>query len=172
MIAATNADLKEEIKASRFREDLYYRVNVVSFVMPPLRDRKEDIPLLSAAFLERFASREGKDLHGIDEDAMEMLVGYDWPGNVRQLENKIERGVVVSMGDRLSRKALPPRLLEYERSGKAGTRVLEGDCLLADVEKVAVDATLRRYGGNKSRAARTLGISRKLLYSKIRECGL
>jgi DNA-binding NtrC family response regulator len=172
MVAATNRSLEEQIGTGRFREDLYYRINVVSFVMPPLRDRKEDVPLLSAAFLEKFASREGRVLHGIDEDAMDLLVQYDWPGNVRQLENVIERGVVVAMGDRFSRKDLPPHLQEGKRAAAAKTQVLEGDCLLADVEKVAVEATMRRHGGNKSRAARTLGISRKLLYSKMREYSL
>jgi two-component system response regulator HydG len=172
LVAATNISLEEQIGAGRFREDLYYRVNVVSIVMPPLRDRKDDVPLLSAAFLEKFASREGKALHGIDEDAMELLVRYAWPGNVRQLENIIERGVVVAMGERLSRKDLPPHLQEETADAAARTQALEGDCLLADVEKVAVEATLRRHEGNKSGAARTLGISRKLLYSKIREYGL
>jgi DNA-binding NtrC family response regulator len=172
LVAATNNSLEEQIGAGRFREDLYYRINVVSITMPPLRDKKEDVPLLSAAFLEKFASREGKVIHGIDEGAMDLLVRYDWPGNVRQLENIIERGVVVAMGDRLSERDLPPHLQEGTRAAVAKTQVLEGDCPLADVEKVVVEATLRRHGGNKSRAAQTLGISRKLLYSKIREYDL
>jgi len=169
MIAATNSSLEEEVREGRFREDLYYRINVVSFTMPPLRERREDIPLLAAAFLEKYATREDKAIGGIDEEVLERLGSYDWPGNVRELENVIERGVVVAERERLTLADLPPRLREGAGRQRGGESLLEGDALLSDIEKEAVAATLSRHEGNKSQAARTLGISRKLLYSLIRK---
>lgn len=172
MIAATNCSLEDEVRDGRFREDLYYRINVISFTMPPLRERREDIPLLAAAFLERYAVREDRAMHGIDDEALDLLGSHDWPGNVRELENAIERGVVIAAGERLTAADLPPRL-SGERHGAGSSRLnLEGDAPLAEIEKEAVAATMARHGGNKSRAARTLGISRKLLYSMIRKYGL
>jgi two-component system NtrC family response regulator/two-component system response regulator HydG len=169
MIAATNADLKEEIKASRFREDLYYRVNVVNFTMPPLRERREDIPLLAASFLEKYSRREGKRISGLSEECLGQLMKHDWPGNVRELQNVIERGVVVSQGDCLEADDLPACLRGGNGRQPPAADVLEGDHRLADIERMVIEATLRRHEHNKSRTARVLGISRKLLYSKIRE---
>jgi two-component system response regulator HydG len=172
MVAATNSSLEEEVKEGRFREDLYYRINVVSFTMPPLRERREDIPLLSSAFLEKYAAREGKDIVGIDDRALEQLARYGWPGNVRELENVIERGVVVAERDRLTTADLPPGVCEEPGRRLGAASLLEGEAPLSEIEKEAVAATLARHEGNKSRAARTLGISRKLLYSMIRRYGL
>jgi DNA-binding NtrC family response regulator len=172
MIAAKNRSLEDEVKEGSFREDLYYRVNVISFTMPPLRERLEDIPLLSAAFLDRYAAREGKCVQGIEREALEQLGRYEWPGNVRELENVIERGVVVASGERLTTADLPSHLSGEKRSPGLSRLLLEGTSPLSDIEREAVAATLSRHGGNKSRTAQTLGISRKFLYSMIRKYGL
>jgi DNA-binding NtrC family response regulator len=110
VIAATHRDLKAEVAAGRFREDLFYRLNVIPVVLPPLRERREDIPLLASFFLERFARREGKSFQGISGAALERLAAHDWPGNERELENAIERGVVVALGPLLEAADLPPHL--------------------------------------------------------------
>jgi DNA-binding NtrC family response regulator len=172
MIAASNRSLEEEVQEGRFREDLYYRVNVISFTLPPLREKKDDIPLLAAYFLEQYALREGKKIGGVAEDALELLMEHDWPGNVRELENVIERGVVVSVGDRLSVADLPPPMQRHRKALPETTDLLEGSRTLAEIEKLVMTATMERHEGNKSQVARVLGISRKLLYSKMREYGL
>jgi transcriptional regulator with PAS, ATPase and Fis domain len=172
LVAATNRRLDEEVKAGRFREDLFYRVNVMDVTMPPLRGRREDVPLLAAFFLERFARREGKALRGIAAAALERLVAHDWPGNVRELENAIERGVVVARGPFLEVADLPPHLLPAGAAAVPAPDFAGRDVTLAEVEKALVAAAMERHGGNKSQAARALGISRKLLYSKLREHGL
>jgi two-component system response regulator HydG len=172
LVAATNRRLDEEVKAGRFREDLYYRVNVIPLAVPPLRARREDIPLLSASFLERFARREAKQLQGIAAAALERLVAHDWPGNVRELENAIEHGVVVARGPFLEVVDLPPHLRPAVAPAAPVPDFAAREMTLAEVEKALIAATMARYGGNKSQAARALGISRKLLYSKLREHGL
>ena len=172
LVAATNRTLVEEVKAGRFREDLYYRINVIEVALPPLRARREDIPLLAAFFLERFALREGKAFAGISGAALERLSAHDWPGNVRELENAIERGVVVGRGPLLEAADLPAQLRAAAACEQQLGYLAGSDCTLADVEKAVVAAAMARHGGNKSQAARALGISRKLLYSKLREYGL
>jgi two-component system response regulator HydG len=172
LVAATNRRLEEEVKAGRFREDLFYRVNVMDVAMPPLRERREDIPLLAAFFLERFARREGKALRGIAGAALERLSCHDWPGNVRELENAIERGVVVAPGPFIEVADLPPHLRPAAAAAAPAADFAGRDVTLAEVEKALVAAAMERHGGNKSQAARALGISRKLLYSKLREHGL
>ena len=172
LVAATNRTLADEIKAGRFREDLYYRINVVEVTMPPLRERREDIPLLAAFFLERFARRENKSFEGIAGAALERLSAYGWPGNVRELENAIERGVVVGRGPLLEAADLPPQVQSATAAGGPVADLASRDLPLAEVEKAVVAAAMARHGGNKSQAARALGISRKLLYSKLREYGL
>ena len=172
LVAATNRRLEEEVKAGRFREDLFYRVNVMDVAMPPLRERREDIPLLAAFFLERFARREGKALRGIAGAALERLSCHDWPGNVRELENAIERGVVVAPGPFIEVADLPPHLRPPAAAAAPAADFAGRDVTLAEVEKALVAAAMERHGGNKSQAARALGISRKLLYSKLREHGL
>ena len=157
------------MKAGRFREDLYYRIHVVSFSMPPLRERQEDIPLLAAHFLEIYSRRESKRLKGISDKAIGLLQEHPWPGNVRELQNVIERGVVVARGDCLEAVDLPPAMRNAGPERTASGDLLTGDLSLPDVERMVVEATLRKHGSNKSQASRVLGISRKLLYSKIRE---
>jgi DNA-binding NtrC family response regulator len=175
LVAATNRRLEEEVRAGRFREDLYYRINVVGVTVPPLRERREDIPPLAACFLERFACREGKPLAGISAAALERLAAHDWPGNVRELENAVERGVVVARGPQLEAADLPPHLVPVHLlppRALAAADLAAQYVTLADVEKAVVAAAMARHDGNKSQAARALGISRKLLYSKLREHGL
>jgi two-component system response regulator HydG len=172
LVAATNRILAEEIKAGRFREDLYYRINVIEVAVPPLRERREDIPLLAAFFLERFARRESKTFEGISGAALERLSAHDWPGNVRELENAIERGVVVGRGPLLEAADLPPQLRPAAQAAGPVADFAGRDLPLAEVEKAVIAAAMARHGGNKSQAARALGISRKLLYSKLREYSL
>jgi len=172
LVAATNRNLAEDIKAGRFREDLFYRINVIEVTMPPLRERREDIPLLAAFFLERFARRENKTCEGISGAALERLSAHDWPGNVRELENAIERGVVVGRGPLLEAADLPPQVRSTAEAAGPIADLAGRDLSLAEVEKAVIAAQMARHGGNKSQAARALGISRKLLYSKLREYAL
>jgi len=169
LIAATNRDLKEAIARGAFREDLYYRLNVVNIHIPPLRERREDIPLLIAAFLREFSLENGKTIDGIDPKARLALYNFPWPGNVRQLRNSIESAVVLCKGATITLDDLPPNL--RGEIGSDSLRVPVGTTL-AEVEKEVIRATLAREGGNKSRAAETLGIGRKTLHRKIEEYGL
>ncbi len=169
LIAATNRDLKEAIATGSFREDLYYRLNVVNIHVPPLRERKEDIPLLVAAFLKEFSQENGKTIDGIDAKARFALYNYSWPGNVRQLRNSIESAVVLSKASTITLDDLPPNI--RGESGTDSLRLPVG-ASLADVEKEVIRSTLAREGGNKSRTAEILGIGRKTLHRKIEEYGL
>ncbi|MGO9412151.1 MAG: sigma-54-dependent transcriptional regulator [Spirochaetia bacterium] len=170
LIAATNRDLKAAIASGAFREDLYYRLNVVNIHIPPLRERKEDIALLTAAFLKEFCQENGKSIDGIDPKARLALYNYSWPGNVRQLRNSIESAVVLCKGSMITLEDLPPNV-----RGDTGVddylRVPVG-ASLAEVEKEVIRSTLGREGGNKSRTAEILGIGRKTLHRKIEEYGL
>ncbi|MGD0725497.1 MAG: sigma-54 dependent transcriptional regulator [Spirochaetia bacterium] len=169
LIAATNRDLKDAIAKGSFREDLYYRLNVVNIHIPPLRERKEDIPLLVAAFLKEFSQENGKPLEGIDPKARLALYNYSWPGNVRQLRNSVESAVVLCKGSTITLEDFPPNI-----RGETGadTLRLSLGTSLAEVEKEVIRSTLAREGGNKSRTAEILGIGRKTLHRKIEEYGL
>jgi DNA-binding NtrC family response regulator len=169
LIAATNRDLKEAISKGVFREDLYYRLNVVNIHIPPLRERKEDIPLLVAAFLKEFSQENGKPIEGIDPKARLALYNYSWPGNVRQLRNSVESAVVLCKGQTIGLEDLPPNI--RGESGGDSVRLSLG-VSLADMEKEVIRSTLAREGGNKSRTAEILGIGRKTLHRKIEEYGL
>ncbi|MGA2975600.1 MAG: sigma-54 dependent transcriptional regulator [Spirochaetia bacterium] len=169
LIAATNRNLKDAIAAGAFREDLYYRLNVVNIHIPPLRERKEDIPLLTAAFLKEFAQENGKLIEGIDPKARLALYNYSWPGNVRQLRNSIESAVVLSKTPTITMDDLPPNI--RGEPGGDSLRLSVG-ASLADMEKEVIRSTLVREGGNKSRTAEILGIGRKTLHRKIEEYGL
>lgn len=166
ILAATNRSLQEEVAQGRFREDLYYRLNVVSLNLPQLRERPEDIPLLAAHFLKGFAARNGKTVKGFTPAAMDKLVKYAWPGNVRELENTVERAVVLLMGEYVSERELPPNIV----GASSVNRELAHDfsaMTLDEIERVIVAETLQKAGGNKSEAARRLGITRKTLSSKM-----
>jgi two-component system response regulator HydG len=202
LIAATNRDLLREIGAGRFREDLYYRLNVVTLPVPPLKERQEDIPLLAQEFLVRFAEKNHKIIKGFTPQAMDHLLRRPWPGNVRELMNAVERGVVLSRGEYLDETELSLILPGQERTaptpaGKAaavaqtspgsyeaaGKTALEG--ILAEqavpgsgspslevVERQTILQTLEAAGGNKSEAARRLGITRRTLHQKLRRYGV
>jgi DNA-binding NtrC family response regulator len=169
IVAATNRDLPKAIAAGAFREDLFYRLNVVSIEVPPLRERREDIDLLVAAFLKEFSEENGKRIEGIDPRARAALLACDWPGNVRQLRNTIESAVVLARGPVIGPDDLPPGV----RGGTPGTSVsVAVGATIADAERDLIRATLAREGGNKSRAADILGIGRKTLHRKLQEYGL
>ena len=166
VIAATNRDLKEEIERGRFREDLYYRLNVVHIHVPPLRERQADIALLAAGFLKEFAAENGKQLAGITPSAMTALRRYSWPGNVRELQNGMESAVVMARGRALELHDLPPAV---RNADDAPAVWLPLGATLDQGEKEIIRATLGHQHGNKSRAAEVLGISRKTLHRKMRE---
>jgi two-component system response regulator HydG len=174
VLAATNRDLAAEVAAKRFREDLYYRLNVVTLTAPPLRDRREDIPLLAQHFLSRFAEKNRKIIRGFTPRAMDVLVKADWPGNVRELENVVERAVILATGDFVTERELPAHLLPDEAGGGAAcpeNQALAG-VSLEDLERQAILATLDEVGGNKSEAARQLGITRATLHKKLKKYGV
>ncbi|ORJ48148.1 two-component system response regulator [Kluyvera intermedia] len=165
LIAATHRQLAEEVSAGRFRQDLYYRLNVVTIDMPPLRQRREDIPPLARYFLQRYAERNRKTVLGFTPQAMDMLIHYEWPGNIRELENAVERAVVLLTGEYISERELPLAIVGTPVSG----RPLDGNLIqpLVEVEKEAILAALEKTGGNKTEAARQLGITRKTLLAKL-----
>lgn len=165
VIAATNRDLESAVRNNQFRQDLFFRLNVVQIKMPPLRERKTDIPLLVNAFLEKFSDSKGAQ-HIISEDAMVHLTAYDWPGNVRELENAIERAVALSSGPILHVGDLPSNL-QY---GTAEKLPQSGELLpLAEQERRSILRAMRESGGDKIAAARVLGIGKTTLYRKLKE---
>ena len=166
IIAATNRDLAKEVAAGTFRQDLYYRLNVVTLALPPLRERADDIPLLAQHFMARFADKNNKNIKGFTPGAMDRLVRYAWPGNVRELENVIERASILLLGEHISERELPERFAASQ--GDALTDALTTDCpTLEDVERAVILKTLKRFGGNKTEAAKALGITRKTLHAKL-----
>ncbi len=178
ILAATNRDLEKAVADGRFREDLYYRLNVVALHMPPLRERVDDIPLLAQHFLRQYSRKNRKTVRGFTPLAMDMLLKYNWPGNVRELENAVERAVILLTGDLISEKELPLSVTRPyqgaadtpgEIRGAPSTKPLRS---LDEIEKEAILAALEAAGGNKSEAARRLGINRKTLHKKLRSYGV
>jgi two-component system response regulator HydG len=174
VIAATNKNLLDFISEGLFREDLYYRLNVVSLEIPPLRERRDDIPLLAQHFLEMFATKNRKEIKGFTPGAMDQLIRYDWPGNVRELMNAIERGVVLARAEYLDDKDLTI----MQNSSPKPTETLPvfdekgNNMSLEQVEKTTILRTLENSSGNKSEAARRLGITRKTLHKKLKKYGV
>ncbi|MDH3238988.1 MAG: sigma 54-interacting transcriptional regulator, partial [Deltaproteobacteria bacterium] len=164
IIAATNRDLAKAIEEGKFREDLYYRINVISVYIPPLRERKEDIPLLVEHFLDRFNIEMGKNVDGLAESAMRLLMDYGWPGNARELRNVIERAMVVAKG----RMILDADLSLPQPSGVSGVQDIRGKSL-SEVEKEHIRQVLAANRWNIVRSAQVLGIDRVTLYNKIRK---
>jgi len=164
IIAATNRDLCEEMKQGRFREDLFFRLNVVPIHLPPLRDRREDIPALAHYFLQRYSEKRKRSVSGISEEATQSLVAYDWPGNVRELENAMERAVVMAEGD-----VIEPGDLLYYGQPDAGQVEAAAGGRLAEAEREEIVQALRQFDGRKGKAAEYLGINRKTLREKIRK---
>lgn len=169
IIAATNLNLGEEVKAKRFRDDLYYRLNVIELKLPPLRERREDIPLLVEAFLKKCGDARRKEVKGVSESALAMLMDYAWPGNVRELENVIERAVTLSRGEKIASEDLPPAVQGARGDRRVLDEAAERTLSLEAVEKEYILKILEKMGGNKYQAAHALGIDRKTLYRKLGE---
>lgn len=169
IIAATNRDLKQEIERGNFREDLYYRLNVVNIHIPPLRDRKEDIPLLLNYFLEQCTAKFGRPKMRFSPEVVEVLKGYNWPGNVRELENEVERAMALAVSDTILPDDLSSEILR-SRGNNGEQRTSSGT--VVDAEKALIERTLAETGWNKSRASQILGISREGLRKKMNRYGL
>ncbi len=166
VLSASNADLAREIEKKRFRSDLYYRLNVMNITLPPLRDRRDDIPELAVFFLKKLATRYGKEVRAISHEAMAVLMAHSWPGNVRELENCVSRALIMETGDTLRARSLPPDVLAAGGgvTRDAGLPVMP----LAEVEKLMIKRALAETGGNKGRAARLLGIDASTLWRKMK----
>jgi DNA-binding NtrC family response regulator len=177
LVAATNRDLRAALEQGTFREDLYYRLNVVPISIPPLREHKEDIPYLVDHFIERFARESGKEISGIAPAALKLLMDFHWPGNVRELENIIERAVAFADGATIDvrdiRLDLSPRLASSDSGAIAGAVPFPPEGLtLEQYEDEIIREALRRAGGNKSQAARRLGLSRNALRYRLSRMGM
>jgi two-component system response regulator AtoC len=180
LIAATNQDLKALIAENRFREDLYYRVNVVSLSMPPLREHPEDIPILARIFLKRFNEKFDKAIFGISEEVMERFLAYGWPGNVRELQNVLQRAVVLERGEIIGSAAIPESFRgPAAQTGGISLDLLQEESLSQAIKRVVgryeralIQEALERSGGNKTRAAKLLKISRVNLHQKVNLYGL
>lgn len=176
IVAATNRNLEADVANARFREDLFYRLNVMNLNVPPLKERQEDIPLFAQHFLKKFADKNRKTVKGFVPLAVDMLLNYDWPGNVRELENAIERAVILLTGEYITEKQLPLNITkkypDLSTSPIAAAPVMDGTRSMEEIEKEAILATLKASGGNKSETARRLGITRKTLHNKLKNYGL
>ncbi len=175
ILAATNRTLQEEVAKGNFREDLYYRLNVIEIPLPPLRERREDIPLLLAHFVEKYASELQRDVRGVSDAAMQRILAYDYPGNVRELENVIERAVALCQGDSIELELLPPSLLDPAPRAGARRIPVEGvslEALTGDYERGLLLEALERCGGVKKRAASLLGISFRSFRYRLEKLGL
>ena len=173
VIAATNKELIREVQAGHFREDLYYRLNVVTIHAPPLRERREDIPLIAQHFLTLFAEKNHKNIKGFTPQAMNRLLKYEWPGNVRELMNAVERGVVLSRSEYLHEEEFTLVLRDQQRVEEMNTKKIGAEASsLETVEKETILMTLETAGGNKSEAARRLGITRRTLHLKLKKYGM
>jgi len=169
IIAATNLNLADEVKAKHFREDLYYRLNVIEIRLPPLRDRRDDIPLLVENFLHKCAKANRKPLQGISEPSLALLIDYSWPGNVRELENVIERAVTLARGEKIMPEDLPATVQGSRGDRRVLDDAAERTLPLQEVEWEYIKKILEKTGGNKYQAAHALGIDRKTLYRKLAE---
>lgn len=169
IIAATNLNLADEVKAKHFREDLYYRLNVIEIRLPPLRDRRDDIPLLVENFLHKCAQANRKPLQGISESSLALLIDYSWPGNVRELENIIERAVTLARGEKIMPEDLPATVQGSRGDRRVLDDAAERTLPLQEVEWEYIKTILEKTGGNKYQAAQALGIDRKTLYRKLAE---
>ncbi|MHC4408586.1 MAG: sigma-54-dependent transcriptional regulator [Planctomycetota bacterium] len=170
VIAATNADLNLEVAERRFREDLFYRLNVISVEIPPLRKRREDVPLLVQHFIEKYNSLTGKELKGIAPEALDRLVARDWPGNVRELENVVERAVVLATGDLVTADDIAAESTNGDGSSNDDSPIpFRVGQSLAELEREAIQRTLKAVDGDKDAAARILGIGVATLYRRLKE---
>ncbi|MBP7217230.1 MAG: sigma-54-dependent Fis family transcriptional regulator [Candidatus Omnitrophica bacterium] len=173
VIVATNQNLEELINQGKFRKDLFYRLNIISIEVPPLRDRKEDIPLLVKDFIKKHAPQANKKISSVSDEALQMLCAYHWPGNIRELENVIERATILSKGSVITPVDLPEFLQANIQEGAAGcvTKLNLKDALKSPERDLIVKA-LDSAAGNRNKAAEILGINRTTLYKKMRRYGL
>jgi DNA-binding NtrC family response regulator len=169
IVAATNRDLRERVNEGRFREDLFYRLNVVQLDVPPLRVRKSDIPALAQHFLRRFAAENGRDIREFSNEALKALLSYPWPGNVRELENAIERAVVMCSGDTIGSENLPGH---GEEGGGVEMGLLVPGITLDELERLAIMQALEAVSGSTAKAAEMLGVSRRKIQYRLKEWGL
>ncbi len=172
--AATNRDLEEALRNKTFREDLYYRLNVVAIFLPPLRERREDIPPLIDHFLKKYSEKNRRAIPGVSKDARDLLLQYDYPGNVRELENIIERSMVVSRGDTITMQDLPFQVREEARNARLHPRT-GGESLntmLSQLERDLITKALEEHGGVQTKAAESLGLSERVLRYKMQKYGL
>ena len=169
IIAATNRDLEKEIKEGRFREDLYYRLNVINLKLPSLRERKEDIGLLIDNFLVKYSRKNKKDIKGITPQSAKLLDNYDWPGNIRELENTIERAVVMARNEYIEPSDLPSNINVNTKKSRKETFRIPSGATMKEIEKKVIIETLQTTNGSKSKAAKILGISTRKIEYKIKE---
>jgi two-component system response regulator HydG len=165
LVAATNRSLDAEVKAGRFREDLFYRLNVITIGIPPLRDRREDVPLLADHFLRKYSDKNARQMKGFTPGALETMTAHSWPGNVRELENAVERAVVLTKGETIDVEDLPESVRRGERAQGAVTFAIGTP--LEEVERRLIQETLRHTRGDKRRAAQLLGIATRTIYRKL-----
>jgi two-component system response regulator PilR (NtrC family) len=175
LLSATNRRLEDEVTGARFREDLYYRLNVIEIVLPPLRDRRDDIPLLAHHFVAKFTDEFGKQISGLAEDAMDKLIEYAYPGNVRELENIVERAIALSRGDQIEVDNLPPTVIDATTATDVPRIPPEGvklESLVDEYERSLLGEALRNAGGVKKQAAKLLGISFRSFRYRLEKLGL
>ncbi|NOZ68276.1 MAG: sigma-54-dependent Fis family transcriptional regulator [Deferribacteres bacterium] len=166
LIASTNRDLSEEVKLKNFRADLYYRLNVVQIKLPPLRERKGDIPLLVTHFIDKFSQREKKYISCVSPEVMELFHNYSWPGNLRELENIIERAVVLARGEIIGINDIPKEMRKQVKNNKITANSVKP---LRELENETIINAINAFNGNKSKAAKALGITRKALYNRLKQ---
>ncbi len=174
VIASTNEPLQDAVRDGRFRQDLFYRLNVIPITLPPLRERKEDIPLLVAHFIEKHAAELNRpEVRNVDPEVIRALMAYSWPGNVRELENWVQRAIVMCSGDTITTRQMPPigdeSLILQEQTASSGSGISLAGMKFKDIEREAIIQTLKLTGGSTSKAAKMLGISLRKLQYKVRE---
>jgi DNA-binding NtrC family response regulator len=167
LIAATNRDLAEDVKQGKFREDLYFRLSVMEITLPPLRERAEDIPLLAKSFLREFAGENNKNVNDFTSDALEAIMNYAWPGNVRELRTAVEHAVVLARGERITLRDLPASLRAAGAAPGPGRFLAGPDLTVSEAEKQLIVRALKECEGNRTLAAKKLGMSRRTLHRKL-----
>jgi len=172
IIAATNKDLSRLVNEGKFRDDLFYRLNVVKIELPLLRERREDIPLLIDAFVQKFNAKMGKQVGGVSDQVLRLLLRYDYPGNVRELENIIEHAFVLCKGDRIDLDCLPKEITVNQEKLSSPTMPLPGETPIDRAEAEVIERTLKKYDGNRIKTAKELGLDRTTLWRKIKKYGL
>jgi two-component system response regulator HydG len=172
IIAATNRNLEEEIAAGRFREDLYYRLNIFPILVPALRERKDDIPQLAKFFLTRYADKHSRQIKGFAPRALDLMMRYEWKGNIRELENTIERSVILCREEFIAPQHLPAQIQAISGDLPTESPDIEGGFTLKEMEKQLIISTLKQNEGNRTKTADALGISRRSLQMKLKEYGI